>query len=47
MISPELDYTAETLEAACRCEALFEQYDDETAAPANDDSYENLYPNVA
>lgn len=29
-------------------EALFEQYDDEgLLEPANDDSYENLYPHIA
>jgi len=37
-----------TLEIAFYSDALFEQYD-ETAAvsEANDDMYENLYPNVA
>jgi hypothetical protein len=46
----EAIYTAtdEIPDVAFRCEALFDQYDEpEIALHANDDSYENLYPNVA
>ena len=36
------------LEIAFSCDALFEQYDESEAAfQANDEMYENLYPNVA
>ena len=38
----------DVLEIAFSCEALFDQYDEQaTPWQANDDCYENLYPNVA